>query len=318
MADPPPEPTTYGAGGFLAALTVTGLLLLVVLLLLGGGAPQPALPGLPAVSPQVSWPLAVAPLLRDLLGAAAVGFALLAGGYLGPGRRDTPLWLVAYAWTTVAVATLFLLALRLHELAPFAGTWGQVAGSVQARAAAVQLVLAALVLGVAERAARLALPIALAALVPPLLVGHARSGGAPWLATPALVLHVGAAALWAGGLLAVGWLVLRDRTAWAGVLRQYSSLALACVLVVAAGGTVVALTRVGSVTDLVTSGYGAMVLAKVVGLLLLAGLGYQQRRHVVSRGEPGGRAFLLLAGSELTLMTLVFAVAAALSQTPPP
>jgi putative copper export protein len=318
MADPPPQPATQGAGGFVAALTVTGLLLLVVLLLLGGGAPQPALPGLPAVSPEVSWPLAIAPLLRDLLGAAAVGFALLAGGYLGPARRDTPLWLVAYAWTTVAVATLFLLALRLHELAPFEGAWSQMTGSVQARAAAMQLVLAAVVLGVAERAVRLALPVALVALVPPLLVGHARSGEAPWLAAPALVLHVGAASLWVGGLLALGWLVLRDRAAWADLLPTYSALALVCVLVVAGGGTVVALTRVGSVTDLVTSGYGAMVLAKVVGLLLLAGLGYQQRRRVVSRGEPGARTFLLLAGSELTLMTLVFAVAAALSQTPPP
>ncbi len=106
---------------------------------------------------------------------------------------------------------------------------------------------------------------------------------------------------------------------WAtAVVAGYSRVALVCVLVVAASGTAAALTQVTSVGDLFGSAYGLVIVLKASALVVLATAGLLQRRRVVARGLRGRRDFVLLAGSELVLMVLTFALAAGLSQTPPP
>jgi putative copper resistance protein D len=87
---------------------------------------------------------------------------------------------------------------------------------------------------------------------------------------------------------------------------------------VAVSGVVVAASRIGSVAELVRSGYGVVVLAKILALLVLVGWGYLQRRVVLAAGAPARQAFLVVGGAEITVMALTFALAAGLSQTPPP
>lgn len=298
------------------------LLTLVLVLLLGGGVPQPSLPGLPQASAAVRWGLQVAPLVSNVLGALTVGFALLVGRLLvktGPvAGADAGTRGLATAWAGVGLLGVVLTVAQLAALTPQGDLLGELVGSVQVRAIVAATVLAGAVALAVGRAPRLALPLAVAALVPEMLTGHVRTDDAALLAGAGLVVHVVAASLWVGGLVALTWLALRHRTAWTDALAGYSRLALLCILAVAVSGTVVTLERVHSFADLFGSGYGLVIVMKALVLLALAAIGMLQRRHVLGRGAHGVRDFLLLGASEITLMALAFGLAAGLSQTPPP
>ncbi len=90
--------------------------------------------------------------------------------------------------------------------------------------------------------------------------------------------HVLAAATWFGMLTALA-LTARSRGAWASLLPRYSTIAWRCVWVLAATGLINAAVRLGGIAPLVTTGYGRVVLAKVVALagLLAAGGGCAAR-----------------------------------------
>lgn len=127
--------------------------------------------------------------------------------------------------------------------------------------------------------------------------------------------HVVAAALWFGTLAALAAL-LRSRGAWARQLPRYSTLALRCVAVVAVTGVVDAAVRLGSMSDLVTTGYGRLVLTKAVLLAALLGLALWWRRGwVPAAGAHRVRAEVSLRNAviEVCAMSVVFGVAAALA-----
>jgi putative copper resistance protein D len=260
----------------------------------------------------VLWTLAAAPLAHLVLGTGTVAAGLLVGGHLGEpagaARR------LAMAWSATLLVTFVLLGVEQHAL-------GVPVSDFPASPQANGLFMAVLVTGftayVAPSAPRAVVLLAVLGLVPPLLTGHVRTAPVPWLTGSVLVLHVAAAASWVGGLAAVAWLAVRGRP-WADALARFSPLALTCAATVAVSGAVVATSRIGSVSDLVGSGYGAVVIAKVVALVVLTGCGYVQRRMVVAAGAPSGQAFLVVAGAELTVMALTFALAAGLSETPTP
>lgn len=298
-------------------VAAASLLTLVLVLLLGGAAPTRAPPGLPQASTTVRWGLVVAPLLSDALGALTVGFALLSGGYTDrsrtvPGAVGHTRALAA-AWAGSGLLTIALTAVQMHALAPTGDLLEELSGSVQVRGVAATAILAAYVTLLAGQVSRSALPLALVALVPEMLTGHVRTDSSPLLAGAGLVIHVAVASLWLGGLAALGWLVLRHRAAWSDALVGYSRMALLCVLALAVSGTVVALARVHSLADLFGSAYGLVIVVKALVLVTLAAIEALQRRHVVGRGIHGVRDFLLLAGSEIALMGLAFALAAGLS-----
>jgi hypothetical protein len=294
-----------------SGLTGSAAVALAIVLLLGGGAPVTH-PGLPSAPPVVLWVLAAAPLAHLVLGTATVAAGLLAGGYLAePAGVVRP---IAMTWAAMLLLTFTLLGVEQHALGV---PVSQYPASPQANGLFLAFLVAGFTSYVATSAPRAVVPLAVLALVPPLLTGHVRTAAVPWLTGSALVLHVAAAATWVGGLAAVGWLVLADRP-WTRALRRYSPLALVCAATVALSGVLVASSRIGGVTDLLRSGYGVVVLAKVAALLALLGCGLVQRRIVLATDPPPRQAFLLLAGAELTVMVLTFALAAGLSQTPPP
>ncbi|UYP19125.1 CopD family protein [Rhodococcus sp. Z13] len=130
-------------------------------------------------------------------------------------------------------------------------------------------------------------------------------------------VHVLAAAIWFGVLLALA-LTVRGRGAWAELLPRYSQLALWCVISLVVSGVVDGAVRLGSVSALLGTGYGRILLAKAVVLVALLLLARVWRRrwvpgaasHRVSAEESLRNAVL-----EVCAMSVALGLAAALATT---
>jgi copper transport protein len=114
------------------------------------------------------------------------------------------------------------------------------------------------------------------------LSGHAAAASAPLLPILADALHLGATALWAGGLVALASVLpvtlrsvpeARRPDLLGPLFAQFSNLALASVALLTATGTYAALRSLGALSDLWTTGYGLALLTKLAafGAMLLFG-----------------------------------------------
>jgi copper transport protein len=167
--------------------------------------------------------------------------------------------------------------------------------------------------------------------VSPALAGHAATQSPSALLIPIDILHVTAMSIWVGGLLilvvllpvATRALDPPDRTRLlAATLLRFSPVALAAVGVILATGLVQAYEHVRSVDNLIHTGYGRAVLAKMLLLLALIGLGAYNRQRAVPRlrelaadGAPPGAAGVGLRRSlrsEVALLAVVIGVASVL------
>jgi len=249
-------------------------------------------------------------------------------------------------WALLAMTQAVLVASELMAL-PVAtldvAGWQQLLDGLttapDARALVAQAALAASVawfagLSRGVAGATVALGLAVVTFLPPTLVGHVATGNGI-VGTATLSVHVAAAALWVGGLAALALLTLRGgaQRGAARAISRYSTLALACVVAVAVSGTLSAAAAGASLGTLLTSPYGAVLVAKVGALVLLAACGWLHRRRTVERlrlssvsrrhnrrrlGDGGVAAFLVLASFELVLMSLTLALAVGLARTPTP
>ncbi|OJZ73595.1 copper resistance protein CopD [Mycobacterium paraffinicum] len=160
-------------------------------------------------------------------------------------------------------------------------------------------------------------------LLPLGLTGHSSAGGSHDLATNSLLIHLVAAGVWAGGLLALAAYGLRGGGHVALAARRFSAIALWCWVAMALSGVMNAVVRV-PLGDLVTTEYGRLVIAKFLALCALGIIGWRQRRIAVARlrtepTDPGARrALLRLALAEAAVFGLTFGVAVGLGRTPPP
>jgi copper transport protein len=128
--------------------------------------------------------------------------------------------------------------------------------------------------------------------ISPALAGHAQSQSPSGLLIPMDTLHVAAMSVWVGGLvvlIAVLPLATRaldppDRTRLlAATLLRFSPIAFVSVCAILASGLVQAYVHVRSVDNLITTGYGRAVLAKMVLLAVLIGFGAYNRQRAVPR-----------------------------------
>jgi cytochrome c oxidase assembly factor CtaG/putative copper export protein len=169
---------------------------------------------------------------------------------------------------------------------------------------------------------------ALLTLVPIALSGHSSTGGSHDIATNSLLIHLTFGALWAGGLLALLAHALRGDEHADLAARRFSKVALWCFVAMGVSGVVNALVRVQP-GELVGGGYGWLVITKMVALVVLGVIGFQQRRRGVAalartrgadgRSDPEARRPLIrLALIEAAVFGLTFGVAVALGRTPPP
>lgn len=160
-------------------------------------------------------------------------------------------------------------------------------------------------------------------LIPLGLTGHSSAGGSHDLATNGLLIHLVAASLWAGGLLALLAHALRGGGHLRLAARRFSMIALWCWVAMAVSGVVNALVRVQP-SDLFSTDYGRLVIAKFVALCLLGGLGWRQRRVSVAglQADPtparARGALLRLTLIEAAIFGLTFGIAVGLGRTPPP
>jgi copper resistance protein D len=270
----------------------------------------------------------------DAAGVACVGLALL--GVLlplgpGPGARE----LIRLAHTVdralVGLAGLWLgltlvgIVFRTAEAygAPVSGVDGAALGEfVTGFGAGRGLVLTAgCTIGVLVCAVlrlrgrqdiqlRIPLVIALLALMTPTVTGHAGTDPDHELAVVTVALHVGASALWVGGLGAL-LLLVRRREMLDVAVPRFSRLAGVCVVAVGITGLANAALRLGSWAAVVTTGYGWLIVAKTVCIAGLGGLGWLARQRLMAGCTP----VLRWAGAEVTLMALTLGLAAALTQS---
>lgn len=141
--------------------------------------------------------------------------------------------------------------------------------------------------------------------------GHAWIAERRSLAVVADVAHLGAAAVWVGGLvaLAVVFGVVEDRPA---LLRRFSAVALGAAVVVAASGTVSGYEQVGSLGALTGTGYGRLLLAKVAGFAVLIWLGWVNRRRVLPALDRAAATLARNVRVEIGVAAAVVAVTALL------
>jgi copper transport protein len=161
----------------------------------------------------------------------------------------------------------------------------------------------------------------------PTLAGHALDGDQPRLLAPlGDLLHLGAAAVWLGGLASL-LLVFpaADTAARGAAARRFSGFAIPLVLVLVAGGASRALTELDSVSQLWSTSYGRTLLVKSGLLLVLVALGWVNRRGLAtgfSRLRPVTLAELLVllvvVGAVGTLTDLRPGAARATAPAPTP
>jgi copper transport protein len=172
----------------------------------------------------------------------------------------------------------------------------------------------------------------------PALSGHGSSQSPVALNFTVNAIHVGAMAVWLGGLGAL-LLVLPAATRsaatsadrgrlLAGPLGRFSTVALAMVALIMATGLIQAYVYVRHLGDLISTGYGRAVLAKFLLLLCVMGVAAYNRRSsvpqleaIAERGESPGRPGVLLRRAlraEVALLAVVIGVTAALASYAPP
>jgi putative copper resistance protein D len=160
--------------------------------------------------------------------------------------------------------------------------------------------------------------IALGALLPLALTGHAAGSADHEAAVDSLAFHLIAATVWAGGLAALAILRPSLGNAVGVVASRYSALALLCFVLVAGSGMINAHLRLGGPSHLATT-YGALVIAKVTALLLLGVAGFFHRRRLLPRLSTGGAGpFWRLVTGELVVMGMAIGLGVALAASAPP
>ncbi|HEX6423917.1 MAG TPA: copper resistance protein CopC [Acidimicrobiales bacterium] len=157
-----------------------------------------------------------------------------------------------------------------------------------------------------------------AALVTISLAGHAWTAPDRAVAVTSDVAHLGAVAVWAGGLLPLlAVLPVLGPDERRRVTTRFSALAVGAVAVVAASGTVSGWQQVRTLDGLTSTTYGRLLLAKVAGLGVLAVLGWVNRSRLVPLVGRAVSPLRRSLGAEVAVAALVLAVTAALIHEPP-
>ena len=144
------------------------------------------------------------------------------------------------------------------------------------------------------------------------------------IATNSLILHLFAAAAWVGGLIAVLVHAWRGGKKVALALRRFSAVATVAIVVMALSGVINLFTRL-RLSDLLTSTYGLLVVAKLFALALLGLCGLLVRARILAdldSRDPDAplrrRILIRITGIEAGLMAATMAIAVSLGRTPPP
>ncbi|MCL7976730.1 MAG: copper resistance protein CopC/CopD [marine benthic group bacterium] len=291
----------------------------------------------PVVSdPVTSEPASGPSLRRTLFRGLGLAFLLAAAGVLwfagGSGLVREPSVLRAASATALLATVLlgldyldWLLDVRPTDMGLFAGF----AAAVRTRIGIVEggrVLLAGLTFFLAggARAGRIAGFFAMLAVVVGAAAGHPATIE-PAMALPANALHLGAAAIWLGGVLLLAVLPDHPETPQGGwqyheVASRVSSRAFLAVGVIIGTAFLQDLLFLGDPSFLLSTDYGRLVLAKGAGFALLVAFGAWHRWKTLPRLVATGDAshLRLAVRIEILVMAAVVLVAAWLAMTVPP
>lgn len=132
----------------------------------------------------------------------------------------------------------------------------------------------------------------------------------------AVAVHALAAGLWCG-ILAALLLAVDSRGQWSRLLPAFSRVALWSVIALLLGGVTAALLTVQP-QQLVTTGYGRLLTAKITVLIILLSLAARHRQGWVTAARShriSSEASRIRSAAEVALMAVALTIAAALSVT---
>lgn len=281
-------------------------------------------------APQISPSGAAVRAVADCAAAVALGLAVVP--FLDAGRHRAELSRSATAPVTLAAA-VWLLAELVRLIVATAQAAALSVGSVGVstyaqfilhtavgRAGVLSAVAAAVVCALTVVASRTpTVAVTTVGVVAVGVVAHSLTGhlSESPLGGLSVAVHALAAALWCGTLAAL-LLTVHHRGQWARVLPRFSQLALGCVAVLVTAGLAGALVTVDAPSDLYATGYGRLLLAKVLVTVTLTALAWRNR----TRWLPAARSHRATAGlsrsrtlAELGIMVVALTLGAALAVT---
>ena len=320
------------------ALFLSGLGIALVFGLLTGGGAEPLLivdPG-----PVVRWGIPVAKAFVHFGAALAVGSLMVAAFVLTRRSRAFSLSLTVAAWgaglmTVAGAASAFLTFMAIYvepvSIDQRFGDllWLYLQSTEIGRSWLITVGLGAIVtvLSVVVRSfggVFAAGVLSVAALWPLAEQGHAAGTANHEAAVSASYAHSVFAAMWIGGLAVmaiIAWSEKPSTSSLSTMLQRYSTIALVSFIVVAVSGLTNAWLRVGTLADL-ASGYGALVIAKTLSLVILGVMGTLYRGRLISSLGQGKRknsaVVSRMIAAELTVMGVASGLASALARTPTP
>lgn len=321
-----------------ATLVVLASVVTAVALFVGGALPEVLEPGLPSAGTLTSWLSPLCRLVTELAATVTIGL-LLAAAALLPSSRDVLstaasracrlAGITAFVWAigslTVVLTTLSeTLALPLSDVLDVRTILSYVSQIPQGASWLTTAALATFTAVVAREADRpvgawTALALSILTLLPPAFTGHAASAGDHDLATSSLVIHILAVTLWVGGLLALIWYTRTDGRFISLAVRRFSPVALVCYVAIGVSGVVNAVIRVNTMSELWSTGYGRLLLAKTAAFVALGCFGWWHRRRSIPELDQGRpHAFRRFAVCEAAIMVSTVGLAVALAQSPPP
>ena len=306
-------------------LAISGL---TVALILGGAAWKPTSDELGDAGELLTWTNQILTLLNVLIGLRILGL-LTVYGFLTPQARNllsrqgrdviiqvskfSLLWAVVSFCTAVTTMGTVLGTNFSQTLAP--GTIPTYIWEIPpSRSLLIVCLLALMISAISAvttslNSVALLAGLATIAVAYPLLNSHSSALGNHSLAITATATHGVAMSLWVGALIAMWPFIKYENT---DVVRRYSTLATWCVVALLISGIISAATRMESVRDVYQSGYGFLVLCKV---LLFGTIAYCAILVRKSLAQTGQAAMFVLW--ELFTMAVATGVGVALHFTKP-
>lgn len=331
------------AQGVAVAVTAPALMVFTALVAIGltGGLSPLGIEGLPDPGDLTRVGLPTVQVLRDLAAMITVGVLVITVTCVGPGTGVEPRALGATRARLVAYAQLGATVWSLSSLALVAFVYSDASGTpvgapgfmTEAAFFALEYELGQYGLWSAALAAAVAVGcvistrlggagittvMALVALWPIALTGHAAGTLNHDEAVNLQLFHLVGISVWLGGLVGVILVRRLGGDLLVATARRYSTLAGWCLVLVTLSGVYGAWLRLPSVAS-VMSPYGIVLGLKLLAVLALAVAGWWHRRRTLGALAAGApRAFARLITAEIAVLLGAAGLGVALSRTAPP
>ncbi len=281
----------------------------------------------PAAMPEDKPVPVLAALFRGLgLGAMMLGLGVLFFVSTSRERRNlAPPKVIVRAITIGAILLVAHMIAWLDHVSPsgsLSGDFlGSVLGSTIGRVELLRTILALLALWAIAVARRNtpALMLGGACLLVSGAIGHPAAID-PYWTIPAKMMHLLAGSVWIGGLVWLIWLSRCDDAACRIEAGRVSSVALVSVIVIALSGLLETFFFLNTPADLIDSRYGQRVLAKMIGLAILVGIGAYNRFGLLPRlhAVEGPERLSRSMKAEIAVLTMIILIGGFLAYEPTP